>query len=89
MPFEAGNKQAAKSKAFHKSLMLALNANGHEAEGDPKRLRKAAEMLVSAAEAGEQWAIRELADRLDGKPSQDHQHAGTGENGEFVLKWSE
>ena len=37
---------------------------------DSKRLRQAAEALLDAAAAGDLAAIKELADRLDGKPSQ-------------------
>lgn len=37
------------------------------AQDSGKRLREAAEMLLTNAAQGEPWAIRELADRLDGK----------------------
>lgn len=37
----------------------------------PEALRRVADKLVSEAEKGEQWAIKELADRLDGKPAQE------------------
>lgn len=37
------------------------------AQDDGKRLRQAAEMLLTSAAEGEPWAVRELADRLDGK----------------------
>lgn len=37
---------------------------------DGKKLRAAAEWLLSAAASGDIGAIRELADRLDGKPHQ-------------------
>ena len=38
--------------------------------GDPLRLRRIAEKLTEKAEEGDLAAIRELADRLDGKPAQ-------------------
>jgi hypothetical protein len=38
--------------------------------GDPLRLRRIAEKLATLAEEGDLAAIRELADRLDGKPAQ-------------------
>jgi hypothetical protein len=38
--------------------------------GDPLRLRRIAEKLAILAEEGDLAAIRELADRLDGKPAQ-------------------
>ena len=37
---------------------------------EPHRLRTIAEQLVSKAEEGEPWAIRELMDRLEGKAIQ-------------------
>ena len=40
------------------------------AQDDGKRLRSAAEQLLSLAADGEQWAVCALADRLDGKPAQ-------------------
>jgi HPt (histidine-containing phosphotransfer) domain-containing protein len=48
--------------------MAALNRA--IAQDDSKRLRDAAERLLDIAAAGEAWAIKELADRLDGKPHQ-------------------
>jgi len=40
------------------------------AQDDANRLRAAAEMLLTLAANGEQWAIKELGDRLDGKAAQ-------------------
>jgi hypothetical protein len=37
---------------------------------EPHRLRTIAEQLVTKAEEGEPWAIRELMDRLEGKAIQ-------------------
>lgn len=37
---------------------------------DSKRLRAAAEKLVELAEQGDVAALRELGDRIDGKPAQ-------------------
>jgi hypothetical protein len=84
MPFEpgqsgnpAGNQ---KSKRFFAALDRAI------AQDDAKRLRAAAEKLLDKAEAGEPWAIAMLADRLDGKPSQQMEHTGEG-GGPIVLKF--
>lgn len=55
---------------------------------DHKRIRMAAEKYLDAAAQGEQWAIREMFDRSDGKPAQ----AITGEGGgpvELVVKWAQ
>ena len=40
------------------------------AQGDPDRLRKIAEALLDKAAEGDVSALRELGDRLDGKPTQ-------------------
>lgn len=40
------------------------------AQDDGKRLRAIAEKLLDAAAAGESWAVKEMGDRLDGKPVQ-------------------
>lgn len=59
----SGRKPAEKS--FAQALRMCLNK-----DGDGRRLRLIAEQLVKQAEAGEQWAIKEIADRLDGRPAQ-------------------
>lgn len=61
MPFEKGHKHGAKSRLFDGALKRAI------AQDDGKRLRAAAEKLLDLASEGEPWAVRELADRLDGK----------------------
>jgi hypothetical protein len=52
-----------REKPFNDALRIALR-------GDPLRLRRIAERLAEKAEEGDLAAIRELADRLDGKPAQ-------------------
>lgn len=70
MPFQkgkSGNPNGKRSEAlFYAALDKALK--DHK-DGPDKRLFKIANNLVKAAEASEQWAIREIADRLDGKPA--------------------
>ena len=73
MPFkpgETGNpKGSQKAKPFLDALNRAI------VQDDGKRLRAAAERLLTEAENGEPWAIQMLADRCDGKPGQqDRQH---------------
>lgn len=64
-PGQSGNPTGgAKAKQFLSSLNRAI------VQEDGKRLRAAAEQLLDQAAAGEQWAIKELADRLDGKAAQ-------------------
>lgn len=64
MPFEKGNKLGAKGRQFDGALRRAI------AQDDGKRLREAAEQLLTKASEGEPWAIGMLADRLDGKAPQ-------------------
>ncbi len=60
---QSGNQNAAKSRMFYDKLRLVLTQN-------PERLRKIAEELITKAEEGEAWAIKELIDRVDGKAHQ-------------------
>ena len=64
MAFEQGNKHGAKARLFDQALKRAI------AQDDGKRLRDAAEKLLSLASEGERWAVEMLADRLDGKAHQ-------------------
>jgi hypothetical protein len=77
----AGNKNAAKAKLWEQAIKRAIarKANGDISHG----LDSLADKLIAAADAGDQWALKEIGDRLDGKPAQ----AITGEGGgpiEFV-----
>lgn len=74
-----------KEKSFYNALSVALNqVNGIDEAGQKvTKLRSIAEKLVVAAEAGESWAIKEVADRIDGKPMQ--QTEITGEDGGPLL----
>lgn len=67
MPFEkgkSGNPSGVQSnKPFLAALKRAL------AQDDGKKLRAAAERLIELAAQGEPWAVKELADRTDGKPA--------------------
>ncbi len=61
-----------KEKSFANMLRIAINeAITDEETGEKKpKLRAVAEMLVTKALEGDMAAIREVADRLDGKPQQ-------------------
>src|SRR3954469_724635 len=52
-----------REKPFNDALRVALKR-------DPLRLPRIAEKLAEKAEEGDLAAIREIADRLDGKPAQ-------------------
>jgi hypothetical protein len=70
MKFEKGNNAnpngARKARQFYDMLNVAMTDD----KANPGGLRKIADNLVKQAQLGEAWAIREVADRLDGKPAQ-------------------
>lgn len=74
---QPGNQNARKAKLFEGALKRALaRAAGTVDEG----LAKVADALVRAGVAGEQWAVKEIGDRLDGKPAQSVALSGDEEN---------
>ena len=64
-PGQSGNPAGALRE---KKFLAALNRAIVQDKAD--RLRLAAEKLLTLASEGEPWAIQQLADRLDGKPTQ-------------------
>jgi hypothetical protein len=93
---ESGNpKGPNKTKPFADALHVAL------AEEDPvtrvRKLRRIADKLVDAALAGEAWAVKEVMDRIDGKPAQtadvnvtaDHTHTHVTEPVSETASWIE
>ncbi len=67
---QPGNQNAKKGKLFYDALRIAL------VQEDRKKLRNITEKLVKSAEAGEPWAIKEVMDRIDGKPVQSTEITG-------------
>jgi hypothetical protein len=63
MPFQKGNKLGEKRMLFGNELRKALHRS-------PEKLRQIVQKLVDCAANGDMWAIKELADRLDGKAHQ-------------------
>jgi hypothetical protein len=57
-----GNDNAKKGKMFYDQLRKVLVQN------DQLKLRQVSEKLVDAAIEGEPWAVKEIMDRMDGKP---------------------
>lgn len=64
----AGNKNSGRKqeKPFRDALKLEIA----EAGENPKALRRIAAKLVAMAESGDMAAIKEFADRIDGKVPQ-------------------
>lgn len=59
-----GNTNAKKGRMWNDALRRAISQDNGE------RLRASIEQLLNLASNGEPWAIKELADRLDGRPKQ-------------------
>ena len=72
---QPGNNNAGKNKRWINAIERAI------AQSDPDRLRALAEKLIMKAEDGDLQAMKELGDRLDGKPAQ----AITGADGETAI----
>lgn len=72
----AGNQNSGRKqeKPFADALRMELAAAGE----DHKALRLIARALIDQAMSGDKQAIKELADRTDGKPAQqvDMEHSG-------------
>jgi hypothetical protein len=71
MPFEKGKSGnpggRVRDRAFTDMLRIALN---EEDASGVKKLRRIADKLVASAMAGNPFAIQQIGDRLDGKPTQ-------------------
>ncbi len=65
-----GNKNAVKNSPWAEVINRAL------IQGDGQRLRTIAEKLLTLAEGGDIQALKEVGDRLDGKPAQQVQLSG-------------
>jgi len=61
-----GNSNAVKGKMFYDKLRKVLTQ-------EPQNLENIVKQLVTQAEQGEAWAVKEVIDRLDGKAVQTNQ----------------
>lgn len=74
-------------KLWADAVRLAVNREGEDDEGKiRKRLNIIADNLARMAMSGDMQAIKEVGDRLDGRPAQAIQHSGDGEKGEIVFR---
>ena len=77
-----GNTNAIKNKLWSDTLRRAI------AQDSGDRVRQAAERLLDEAAKGEPWAIKELADRLDGRSVQANSFESDGGTvTELVVRW--
>ena len=66
-----GNTNNSKGKMITDELRKVLVQN------DRLKVRRIVEKLVEAAEEGDSWAIKEVFDRMDGKPQMAVEMSGT------------
>lgn len=71
-----GNTNAAKSRPWAAAIKRALEKRSRFAQMEA--LDELAEKLLAQCDAGDMTALKELGDRLDGKPTQAVEHAGNG-----------
>ena len=64
-----GNHNAAKGTLWRDALRMELAK-------DKKRIRRLIAALLDKGETGDVTALKEIADRLDGKPTQALEHSG-------------
>ena len=77
-----GNQNAAKAKQWSAAIERALDKRALK-KGNKSRaeaLEELAETFLVACEEGNLMALKELADRLDGKPAQSVALSGDAEN---------
>lgn len=79
-PGEVSNPSGRNGKQFKAALNVAIR----RAEGDKIMLARIAEALVDKAASGDVQAIKEVADRLDGKAVQATEISGP-EGGEIPI----
>lgn len=63
-----GNQNSAKGSSWNEAIRRAILRA--KQKGGRNALDKAAEQLVQAAMDGQEWAIKELGNRIDGKSVQ-------------------
>lgn len=79
-----GNSNAAKGKAWSEAVKRAIREK-YGKEWD-ESLAELAAQLVNAAAAGDLTALKEVGDRIDGKPKQQIEASGEG-GGPLVIGW--
>lgn len=77
-------KGSTKPKIMADALILALNREAED--GKSKKLAQIAERLVELAAEGDVQAIREVFDRVDGKPHQS-MDVDAAVVGELRMRW--
>lgn len=75
-----GNKNALSGTMFRDALHYALVNHADDMVQRGQALKAIGKKVVIAALEGEQWAISEIANRLDGKPKQQTELSSNPDN---------
>jgi hypothetical protein len=79
-----GNQNGAKGRQWSEAVKRAIRAK-YGKEWD-ESLQELAKQLVEAADKGDLAALKEVGDRIDGKPKQQIEASGEG-GGPIVIGW--
>lgn len=80
-PGQSGNPTGGrKDKPWRDALSIALK------DGDGQKLRRIADKVVSLASEGDMAAVKEIADRMDGKVPQQQIHTGDEDGGAVRIE---
>jgi hypothetical protein len=82
----ARTKGATAEKWWSDAIRLAVNRDQDDEGKKRKRISIIADKLCKMAIDGDMQAIKEIGDRLEGRPRQAVEHSGAGENGEIIFK---
>lgn len=74
---QRGRPPGPGEKPWRDAIRRAVNRHV-KGDGDPKALDKLADQLVAQGLTGDVSALKEIGDRLDGKPMQATEHMGEG-----------
>jgi hypothetical protein len=79
-----GNQNAKKGRDWTQAIRKALAH--YSGEGATKGMEMLAAKMVEAASNGDPWALKEIGDRIEGKPVQAIE--GTGNDGEIPITFT-
>lgn len=63
-------------KIWAAAVLRAVNRRLENEEGKPKKIERLADQLIDAGLAGDTAALKEIGDRIDGKPKQQTEISG-------------
>lgn len=72
-------------KIWADAVRRAVMRRMEDEEGKPQKIERLADRLVDAGLAGDSTALKEIGDRLDGKPRQ-QVDLGAGDDGDGIAK---